>query len=504
LKASIAAKQGDLGDGRQQFDDNLASAVGAHRSEVLSEYAEMEAEVGDARKAELLLSGRRRDAVDASTGVVELVRTLLLIRAAEYSKALEALLTIRLDKPEAYPGFQSRLRAWRAIGMALAEDPSALAESLGAVRFAEHQGADAWGSLAALALGHSSKTSSSSVLAVPEQTRFVLSLAAELIVRDVYLLEPAALAIVAAEATRAPERWRPALRHAIAAGDPSRFAAARLLDLIGELEDVPTLRSLAKSTKRSGQDRLLGRGLARRLAPIAEIHDLGRLTIGLGGQLVSGGDIRRKVSALLCFLLTRPRWAATREEVMEAMWPDMDPSSAVNSLNQSVYFLRRVFEPHYTEDTTAGYVQQDTDLLWLDQTLLTADSAMCAQLATEFGRTGEPHLVVELVSRYAGRFALDFAYEDWSTDFREWLHVAYLQAVETQIRSDVDLGQYQRGIAIARAALEVEPRNEELELSLLKLLRGSGAHSAAAEQYSRYANVLRRDLGVEPPPWDAL
>jgi DNA-binding SARP family transcriptional activator len=189
---------------------------------------------------------------------------------------------------------------------------------------------------------------------------------------------------------------------------------------------------------------------------------------------------------------------------MEAMWPDMDPSSAVNSLNQSVYFLRRVFEPQYTEDTTAGYVQQDTDLLWLDQALLTADSARCAQLATEFGRTGEPHLVVELVSRYAGRFALDFAYEDWSTDFREWLHVAYLQAVETQIRSDVDLGQYQRGIAIARAALEVEPRNEELELSLLKLLRGSGAHSAAAEQYSRYANVLRRDLGIEPPPWDAL
>jgi hypothetical protein len=39
---------------------------------------------------------------------------------------------------------------------------------------------------------------------------------------------------------------------------------------------------------------------------------------------------------------------------------------------------------------------------------------------------------------------------------------------------------------------------------MLKLLRRSGAHSAAAEQYARYANLLRTDIGVEPPALDTV
>ncbi len=186
------------------------------------------------------------------------------------------------------------------------------------------------------------------------------------------------------------------------------------------------------------------------------------------------------------------------------MWPEMEPSGAINSLNQTVYFLRREFEPNYTEDTSAGYVHQDSDLLWLDRDLISSGSRRSADLVQEYERDPRPDTAVELTMAYRGRFALDFAYEDWASDFREWLHVSYLHVVETQIRADIDNGSFQRGIQIARRALEIEPRNDELELSMLKLLRQSGAHSAAAEQYMRYANVLRTDLGVEPPAPDAV
>jgi DNA-binding SARP family transcriptional activator len=189
---------------------------------------------------------------------------------------------------------------------------------------------------------------------------------------------------------------------------------------------------------------------------------------------------------------------------MEAMWPDIDPSSAINSLNQSVYFLRRVFEPDYTEDTTAGYVHQDSDLLWIDPELIGSDSRVCAALIESYERQTDPDLALDLAERYTGRFALDFAYDDWSTDYREWLHVAWLHVLETQIRLDIDAGRFDRGIRVARRALEIEPRNDELELSMLKLLRRAGAHSAAAEQYSRYSNVLRTDIGVEPPSLESV
>jgi two-component SAPR family response regulator len=140
----------------------------------------------------------------------------------------------------------------------------------------------------------------------------------------------------------------------------------------------------------------------------------------------------------------------------------------------------------------------------LDTELNSSDSRTCALLIQEYERAPDPALAVQLAARYRGRFALDFAYEEWSSDFREWLHVAYLHVIETQIKTDVDMGSVQRGIMLARRALEIEPRHEELELSMLKLLRRAGAHSAAAEQYSRYANVLRTDLGLEPPSYDAV
>jgi DNA-binding SARP family transcriptional activator len=41
-------------------------------------------------------------------------------------------------------------------------------------------------------------------------------------------------------------------------------------------------------------------------------------------------------------------------------------------------------------------------------------------------------------------------------------------------------------------------------LSLLKLLKGAGAHSAAAEQYQRYATLLRDEIGIEPLPFDSV
>ena len=38
----------------------------------------------------------------------------------------------------------------------------------------------------------------------------------------------------------------------------------------------------------------------------------------------------------------------------------------MNSLNQTSYFLRRVFEPDYVEDLSPGYLHHDSDVVWLD------------------------------------------------------------------------------------------------------------------------------------------
>ena len=203
--------------------------------------------------------------------------------------------------------------------------------------------------------------------------------------------------------------------------------------------------------------------------------------------------------ALLCLLLSKPRFASTREDVAEALWPDQDPGSALNSLNQTVYFLRRVFEPSYRDETSPIYVGQDGETIWLDPDLVDSRSRRCGDLIRAIPGDPSPGGALELAREYHARFALDFQYEEWASAFRETLHASYLRVLERAIQSDVDSGQFARGTFLAERASEVDPEADEIQAALVRLYRLSGAYAAAAEQYGRYSQTMR-DLGVEPRP----
>jgi DNA-binding SARP family transcriptional activator len=234
------------------------------------------------------------------------------------------------------------------------------------------------------------------------------------------------------------------------------------------------------------------------------VEDQGRVALVIGNRSVEGTAVRRKVLTLLCLLLTRPRFSATRDEVLDALWPEFDPAVALNSLNQTVYFLRRVIEPGYREDTSPGYLRHESDVIWLDRQLVTSRSQTCLDFIKALPPTPSPGDVQRLATMYQGPFALDFAYEEWAVGYRDGLHAAYLQVLETAIASDSSSGHFARGIGLARRALAVDPEAEQVELSLLRMLRLSGAHAAAAEQYEHYSTHLREALGVEAPPLELL
>ena len=232
------------------------------------------------------------------------------------------------------------------------------------------------------------------------------------------------------------------------------MCAARILDSIGEPQDIPLLRSVARSAKKSRADSRLGRGLARRLAAKVNIEDQGRVEIYVGPTVIPGTDLRRKVLAMLCYLLTRSKFSATRDEIIDAIWPEMAPDVAVNSLNQTVYFLRRVFEQGYKEDVSAGYVHHDLDVLWLDPELIHSRSQACRQLIDTMGPNHSPQDVEALSDLYVGKFALDFSYEDWAVPYRDALHVSYLQVIEAAVNRDIETGHHDRGILLGQEGAE--------------------------------------------------
>ncbi len=103
-----------------------------------------------------------------------------------------------------------------------------------------------------------------------------------------------------------------------------------------------------------------------------------------------------------------------------------------------------------------------------------------------------------------GRFALDFEYEEWAAPYRDWLHASYLEVVERAVTRDLETGHFERGIKLARRAMDIDPGADNIEVSLIRLYQASSAHNAAAEQYEHYATSIRDQLGIEPPALDSL
>jgi ATP/maltotriose-dependent transcriptional regulator MalT/DNA-binding SARP family transcriptional activator len=343
------------------------------------------------------------------------------------------------------------------------------------------------------------------IAVIGQSSPWHLSFLAEELVPRLPNLSEASVSLISSTARLHPERWKTALRQELDQSTRDlNLPAARLLESIGDRNDITRLRRIAKSARRRPEAASLGRSLARRLADTVRVQDQGRISLEIGSRIVLGSTVRRKVLALLTYLITRPDLSATRDQVLDALWPELDPEVAVNSLNQTVYFLRRVFEENYSDDLSPGYVHHDSDVVWLDSELVSSRSVECRQLIRDLPSRPSPDEVDRLTQLYRGRFALDFEYEEWAAAYRDTLHATYLEIVERSVLDDFTSGHYDRGITVARRALEVDPSAEQIEVCLLRLYRVTGAHSAAAEQYAHYAAVMRDEMGMEPPPLEAL
>jgi len=507
VRAWAIAHLGDIAAAREAYREAIGDLHEPDRGEPLLEACEIETWYGSEEQAGALLE-ESAPYGSRTAGLRPLYLTYaaqLAVRRRDLGAAEDLIRQVRIGEVGLIvAGMAQQLSIVGHVAL-LRTDPAAQALASRALAHARTQKAHLWTELNLVWLDTEpgSDGLNRTVARLARSHPAYLSIAAERIVDCLDRLGPIEMGAIEKEVVSRPERWRSRLRQEVDEGTNGAIFASQLLELIGESEDVLRLRRFAKRTRLS-TDPDLGKRLARRLAPIVNVEDQGRVAVQVGTRHLEGTAIRRKVLTLLCYLVTRPRFSATRDEVLETLWPDFEPTVALNSLNQTVYFLRRVFEPTYREDTSPGYMRHESDVIWLDRQLVRSRSQRCLDLIKGLPAQPSPDQVAELVAMYQGAFALDFAYEDWAVAYRDALHAAFLQVIEGAVAEDSATGHYDRGISLARRALAVDPEADQVELSLLRMLRLSGAHAAAAEQYAHYSHVLRESLGMEPPPLDAL
>ena len=281
--------------------------------------------------------------------------------------------------------------------------------------------------------------------------------------------------------------------------------AAQLLSEYGSQEDALPLAQYEQVASRSGNRPRLSRALVRRVSPTLRVHDLGRTTYDAAGIEIKSNPARRKALALVLYLVTRPKQTATREQLMDVLWPSQSPTSALNSLHQTLHFVRRDIAPWREGGATADYVALDSEVIYLDPELVQVDSVAFMRQATDALASADPgRSGVAIAGLYAGRFAPEFEYEDWAEDWRTLLHAQFLRLSQVTSAALLSSKKLQAAIEVLTRAVEVDGTALDLRASLIRALAQSGAADAAVDHYRQYVTVSKRELGVRAPPMEVL
>ena len=348
----------------------MKTAPGTRTTKILTEAADVLNSSARPDSALALLDriGHRSTLSLTDKRILSLTEARLHIRRREFDEA-EASLAMYPAGRSTMLGHMAALDVTRGYLAAARGDPDAAKSLDRAVERAAAQGAHGMRRVGEILRGvvAGSSVLTETVLTIGRSHPWHLTFLADVLAPRLSSLSDEASSVVGDAARLHPERWRAELRETLASQPSSAsIASAHLLEAIGDLSDVPRLRKLARAGRRTREASNLGRSLARRLALPVRVEDQGRVGIVVGDREQSGTSVRRKVLALLCFLITKPDLSATRDQVLDALWPELDPEVAINSLNQTLYFLRRVFEENYSEDLSPGYVHHNSDVLWLD------------------------------------------------------------------------------------------------------------------------------------------
>jgi len=238
----------------------------------------------------------------------------------------------------------------------------------------------------------------------------------------------------------------------------------------------------------------------------AIVHEVGNGSVSLklfGGFRLqrpdSGRDVPvpiRKGQALLAYLARRPDEAHPRDKLATLLWGDMPQALARQSLRQTLCVLRATLP-----ERAGSVIRAGADDICVDPARLAIDVVDFERLADE----GTSESLEQAAALYRGDFLDGIAvdepvFEDWLREQRAQLHEAALSVLARLLRLQREAGLVESAIQTSLRMLRIDPLQEVVHRSLMRLYASAGRPGAALQQYQLCERMLRRELGAAPEP----
>jgi TolB-like protein/DNA-binding SARP family transcriptional activator/tetratricopeptide (TPR) repeat protein len=220
--------------------------------------------------------------------------------------------------------------------------------------------------------------------------------------------------------------------------------------------------------------------------PQIHVATLGGLRIERDGEEIR--DLLAQPVRCALFLYVAIKRRATRDELAVLLWPERSDERARHSLSQTLYELRRRLGDDWV--TANGDHVEVASAVTVDALEFIA--------ATE---AGEDEVAVQayrgafLEGSHVGETA---AFEAWVDRRRSQLARLHRDVCRRLIGARIERTDTAGALAVAHHWVEIDPLEDEAHHRLIELLARMGRRSEALRHYEGYADLIGRELDLEP------
>ena len=224
----------------------------------------------------------------------------------------------------------------------------------------------------------------------------------------------------------------------------------------------------------------------RILGPLSVWNEQGEVQIGAAKQ-----------RALLVLLLLRRGDLVPTETLIDELWGDQPPATALKTVQVYVSRLRELLGDGLIETRPGGY-----------QLRLRPDDLDANRFEDQIGNArallGDGHpdrahtLLNHALALWRGPPLAEFRYENWARDEINGLEELRLVALEHRLEADLALGRHSKAVPELEALIREQPLRENLRRLLMLALYRSGRQAEALAAYRDARAALADELGLEP------
>jgi LuxR family maltose regulon positive regulatory protein len=228
--------------------------------------------------------------------------------------------------------------------------------------------------------------------------------------------------------------------------------------------------------------------------PRFEIRALGTPQILKDGTLVAKREWQTTTAEELFFYLLAHPDGQPREQITDALWPNLPPARAKSTFHSTVYRLRRATHMEILAfDRSSGTYGLNLEAhYWYD----VEEFEKLLEVAPGSGQS-RVEALRQAIALHGGEYMEGF-YSDWCLLKRRNLEEQYLVALSELAHWCMDEGSYDQALELCEKALQRDSYREEMYRLMMKCYSLLGQLSKVIEVYQRCATALGEELGMEP------